>query len=309
MDVTLLDIPEARTVDLDGPVFYREWPGPEGLTFVCVHGLGGSSINWLAVAPELSARGRVLAPDLAGFGQTPRGSRSSRMSANRRLVSEFIEAMTDGPVVIVGNSMGGTLSLLQAAYEPRSVAGVVLTNPALPLLQPGRASALVVWAFAMYQIPRVGEWFVRERTRRLGAEKLVRQTFELCSADPSSIPDEVIEAHVETIRLRADDPDAIPAFLEAARSLIQLAARRRFGRAVMDRVEAPLLLLHGGRDRLVPVEHARGAARTHPSWRLVVFDDLGHVPMLEAPDRWVEEVGRWLDEVVGPGVTGSQRTA
>ena len=62
-----LGLPEARWADVDGPVHYREWPGPEtGPTFVLVHGLGGSHLNWAAVAPGLSRRGRVIAPDLAG---------------------------------------------------------------------------------------------------------------------------------------------------------------------------------------------------------------------------------------------------
>jgi pimeloyl-ACP methyl ester carboxylesterase len=85
-----LVLPEVRTADLDGPVRYREWPGPPGPTFVCVHGLGGTHLNWLAVAPELSGRGRVIAIDLAGFGYTPRAGRSSGLPANRRLLSRFL---------------------------------------------------------------------------------------------------------------------------------------------------------------------------------------------------------------------------
>src|SRR5206468_1501811 len=63
---------DTRTVDVDGPVAYVEWPserpGGGGPTFVCVHGLGGSHVNWMLVGPRLAAHGRVLALDLAGFG-------------------------------------------------------------------------------------------------------------------------------------------------------------------------------------------------------------------------------------------------
>ena len=98
----LLDLGRSRTADLDGPVHYREWEGPRETTFVCVHGLGGSSLNWVSVAPALSRHGRVLAPDLLGFGYTPRQGRPSTLSSNQKLLSRFIRRMVAGPVVVVG---------------------------------------------------------------------------------------------------------------------------------------------------------------------------------------------------------------
>src|SRR6266496_2614192 len=209
------DLPEMRTVDLDGPVAYREWGEhrPGDPTFVCVHGLGGSHLNWMGVAPGLARTGRVLTPDLAGFGYTPRAGRSSSMAANRELLSRFIREMAEPPVVLVGNSMGGALSLIQAAYEPSSVQGLVLTSPALPWARGGMPSALVLAAFAMYRMPRLGEWFVRSRSNRLGPERLIEEGFKIVMADPKAVDPALVAAHVETARLHAEDPDAIPAFL------------------------------------------------------------------------------------------------
>ena len=62
--VTKLEVPERRALDVEGPVHYREWDGPDELTFVLVHGLGGSHLSWTSVAPQLSRHGRVLVPDL-----------------------------------------------------------------------------------------------------------------------------------------------------------------------------------------------------------------------------------------------------
>src|SRR4051794_38442277 len=83
------DLPELRVVDLDGPVAYREWgeAGDGRPTFVCVHGLGGSHLNWMGVAPGLAGIGRVLTLDLIGFGYTPRAGRSATMSSNRAMLS------------------------------------------------------------------------------------------------------------------------------------------------------------------------------------------------------------------------------
>src|SRR5262249_37385946 len=110
-------LPELRTVDVDGPVAYRQWgdddSGSDGPTFVCVHGLGGSHLNWMGVAPGLAHTGRVLALDLMGFGFPPRAGRSSSLSSNRSMLSRFIQEMAEPPVILVGNSMGAALSLLQ----------------------------------------------------------------------------------------------------------------------------------------------------------------------------------------------------
>src|SRR5436190_15516557 len=92
--------PRACSVDLDGPVWFEEWPGPPERTFVLLHGLGGSHVNWRVVAPRLARRGRVLVPDLAGFGRTPRAGRPSTVLANRRLVGRFLERCATGAVVL-----------------------------------------------------------------------------------------------------------------------------------------------------------------------------------------------------------------
>src|SRR2546421_9233646 len=124
---------ERRTADLGGPVYYLEFPGPsKGPTFVLVHGLGGSHANWLALAPMLAQRGRVLALDLPGFGLSPLAGRKATMSSSRSIIARFIQEVATTPVVLIGNSMGGALSISQAVADPDSVRGLVLIAPALP---------------------------------------------------------------------------------------------------------------------------------------------------------------------------------
>lgn len=99
---------------MGGPVHYLDFGGA-GSPVVCVHGLGGSSEDWLAMGPLLAARHRVVALDLTGFGRTPPMGRSSRVPELRRLLSDFIRHVSDEPVLLMGNSMGGLLSMVQAA--------------------------------------------------------------------------------------------------------------------------------------------------------------------------------------------------
>ena len=296
-DVTIT-LPERQNVDLDGPVSFLEWDGPSTATFVLVHGLGGSSLNWSQVGPGLSGLGRVLALDLPGFGRSPRAGRGSGLMDQRRALSRFIAQQATGTVILGGNSMGGATAMLQAAVEPDSVGGLVLTGSVYPWARGGWPHPLVITGFAAYDIPAVGDRVVEARLRHLSAERLVRMGYRMCTADPSTIPPEVTEASVALIEERAKDPDVGPAFLDAWRSMRRLGKRPDIAKRAMDAIACPVLVMHGRRDRLVPVAFAEAALRTHPAWRGRIFPDLGHLPQMEAPGRWLAEVADWYAEAL-----------
>src|ERR1051325_5990417 len=97
-----------------------------------VHGLGGNALNWMAVGPAIARTHRAMAIDLAGFGQTPLHGRSATVNANAQLVFDFIETVIGEPVVLMGNSMGGHIAILEAASHPDWVHSMVLVDPAIP---------------------------------------------------------------------------------------------------------------------------------------------------------------------------------
>jgi pimeloyl-ACP methyl ester carboxylesterase len=299
-----LGLPESRWADVGGPVHYRTWDGPAtGPTFVCVHGLGGSHLNWALVAPQLSLRGPVIALDLAGFGLTPLEGRGAGVGSNRKLLHGFLGALDMPPVVLIGNSMGGMVSLIQAAHAPEAVGSLVLVDAAFPRTRTvqGQFDPRVASLFALYSTTRVGEWFAKMRSRRLGAEGLVRETLRVAAADPAAVDPLLVQAMIEQTRRRQEFDYATTAFLEAARSIFRAQVAPGRYRALVRSVACPALLIHGARDRLVPVATAREAAAGHPNWKLVVFDDLGHIPQMEAPGRWLSAVEQWLDQLENEG--------
>jgi predicted alpha/beta-fold hydrolase len=104
----------SRWADVGGPLHYLDFGGPaEASVIVAVHGLGGSSANWAAVAaPTLTARYRLVAPDLGGFGLTRAAGRDVSVPGNRVLLHRFLQAVPSvgrGPVILMGNSMGGMI--------------------------------------------------------------------------------------------------------------------------------------------------------------------------------------------------------
>ncbi|MFL5768236.1 MAG: alpha/beta fold hydrolase [Actinomycetota bacterium] len=286
--------PEEIVLDVGGPLHASVWSGDPSGTFVCLPGLGGSAASWLAVGSGLAAHGQVMAVELPGTGRTPRNGRGSTLEEHRRVLSELI-ARQPGDVVLVGNSLGGSLALLQAATEPSSVAGLVLTDPALPWASGRFPSPIVMAGFAVYLVPGLGEWVVGRRLSGGIAERMVALGLQLCADDPASIDPVVVRAHVAIVRSMQRDPDAAAAFVASARSLLRLGMRPRRCESILAGVTAPTLLLHGAKDRFVPLRFAEAAAERHPRFELRVFRDLGHVPQLEAPDRWLSAVESWLD--------------
>ena len=296
----------SRWTDLDGPVHYLDFGGPaRGPMIVCVHGLTGAAVNWSAIAPLLTGRYRMLAPDLAGHGLTRSGGRGTDVAANRALLHRFIESVSACPVILMGNSMGGMISLLEASAAPRAVAGLILVDPALPFV-PAWPDPLVTAMFALGATPGLGR-VMMGRLGRLSAEATVAGLLSLCCADSSRVHPDVVALHVAVARQREAFVDVGRDTAVAMRSIITTAGiggGQEYRRSIRS-IACPVLLLHGDRDRLVPVSAARSAARAHPSWSLVVLPGVGHAPQLEAPWETAEAITDWL----GSGGRGAAELA
>src|SRR5450631_3041096 len=237
--------PASRWVDLGVPVHYVDHGGPaDRPLLVMVHGLGGSLVNWAALAPLLTDTCRVLALDLIGFGHTQAGTHSTSVTANQQMLQRFLSEVAGGPVILVGNSMGGLITILQAAHHPESVTAIVLIDPALPVKVGSQPDALVSAGFGMYAVPHLGRAMLRARRRGRSPEQLAGDVLRLCCVHPERVAAEVREQLLEMARARGEYPDIDNQFLGAARSMIRYLARPGSYRATMAAIRVPVLLLH-----------------------------------------------------------------
>jgi pimeloyl-ACP methyl ester carboxylesterase len=111
------------------------------------------------------------------------------------------------------------------------------------------------------------------------------------------VPAELVTEEVEQARERRSHDMVESDFLDAARSVISTVARRRRYRDRLSRLSRPVLLVHGTRDRLVPLAVARSAARANPRWTYVELHDVGHVPQLEAAEDTAWVMLDWLSSL------------
>ena len=288
--------PPSKWVDLDGPVHYLDYGGPtDGPMLLLVHGLGGSAVNWAAIAPTLAETNRVMAIDLVGFGRTETLGRPTSVHENQRLLARFIDLVIGHPVILVGNSMGGLISILLTGDRPDLVAGLVLVDPAVPVGPTARPDPLVMLMFGLYAVPAVGRLIMSRRRSVLSAEAQARAVLRLCTVDASRVPMHVLQQHLELARERDAYPNVDAELVVAARSLVLVLARRGRIESIMRAITVPVLLLHGDRDRLVPIAAARAVAAANPTWSFEVAHDVGHVPQLEVPEWTLDHITAWLD--------------
>ena len=282
-----------RTVDLDGPLHVVEHAGPaDRPPLVCVHGLGGSHANWHDLAPLLAQAHRVYAIDLPGHGRTPRGTRSAAVRANVALLDRFLTEVVGEPAVLLGNSMGATISVLAAAAAPEKVAALALIGLPMPRRLRERPDPALARQIALCAVPAIGTRALSRRRVKLGPEGLIQATLEMTTADISRVSAEM--RSLATSLAAAAGPDAEAAYLEAARSLGLLLARPAAYRAAVASVPAPAVVLQGALDRLVPATGVQQLAALQPGWQVHLLDGVGHVPQIEVPEQTADLVLGWL---------------
>jgi pimeloyl-ACP methyl ester carboxylesterase len=279
-------------------IFIRPTPtsSPDAEPALYVHGLGGSSTNWTDMAAMLAPRLAGEAIDLPGFGQagpSPDGDYS--IAAHARLVIRYLESSGRGPVHLIGNSMGGTISIVVATSRPDLVRSLTLISPAVPDRKPGKRGDP---RLAVVFLPGVGNRAM-DRVNRAPVEDRVRGVLEMCFANPSLVPPHRFQEAVDEVRSRNGMRWAGPAVVASLRSIAGTyfvgGERGIWGR--LARIGVPTLVIWGDHDRLVDVRVAARVALAIPDAKLLVLAGVGHVSQMEDPVSTAMAVAALVDSL------------
>jgi 3-oxoadipate enol-lactonase len=241
---------------------------------VLLHGFPLSRAIWETQAAALAQTARVLLPDLRGAGASsvPEGPYlMERLAAD---VAIALDALGIERAAIVGHSMGGYVALAFARMFSERVTHLALVSSRLAADAPEQAAARRELA---------------EKLERDGSIEPVVEAYLPRLFAPETLADRAGVVERAYALARRNDP------LGAAAALRGMALRAPSDDIAVE-LGVPMLLIAGGRDRLLPMEEAGAIVRAFPAGRLVVCNRSGHLPMLEEPDRVTDVLGAWLNE-------------
>jgi pimeloyl-ACP methyl ester carboxylesterase len=246
---------------------------------VFVHGLSGSWQNWLLNIPAFMETYRVIAPDLPGFGESPMPREKISIRGYARILDALLHERGVDSAVVVGNSMGGFVAAeLALSFSTRVERLVLVSAAGLSIEEYRRAPLLVgarMWAAGATWVGARGDSVVtRPRARRLGLQLIVRYPERLSPA----------------ITYELTRGAGTHGFVPAMEALLSYGFRDQLGR-----IEVPTLVVWGRNDMLVPRGDAREYVRLiGDNARRVMFEDTGHVAMIERPTRFNELLAGFL---------------
>jgi pimeloyl-ACP methyl ester carboxylesterase len=257
---------ETRVLELEG----------DGPPLVLLHGWADSADTWrhvLAAAGEHDRR--ALAVDLPGFGAADPVGRGAVLPQLDGFSAELVRWAADGDeAVLVGNSLGGVVALRAAQRAPElPVAGVVPVAPAgldMPRWFDLVERDPILRRLLALPVP-VPELLLREAVGRV--------YLTLAFAHPSAIDRKVVDAFTSHHRDRA----AVRRIMDTARRLLPELDHC----LELESVACPVLLVWGGRDRMVSPRGATRVLDALPAARLELIEDCGHCPQIEAADHLV----------------------
>jgi pimeloyl-ACP methyl ester carboxylesterase len=272
-------------VELHGHRVYFQSAG-SGPLLVLLHGITSTSEAWRDVMPALTERYTVIAPDLIGHGHSakPRGDYS--LGAYAAGIRDLLAVLGFERGSVVGHSFGGGIAMQFSYLFPEYVERMALIasgglgREVHPLL---RAATLPGSDWVLPLLAR--EWSVRagDAVRSVAAKVGIQagpDIAEFARGYASLVEDGASEAFIHTMR-SVIDPDGQRV---SALDRLYLAD------------QMPTLIIWGDADPVIPVEHGRNAHRIVEHSRYVELPGSGHWPMLDAPDRVVQELTAFMEE-------------
>lgn len=280
--------PASRYMDLgDGVrVHYRDEGNRAGPTLVLVHGFSASVHTWEPWVQRLGGEYRIISLDLPGHGLTraPEGYKAS-IDGYADIVDRVTAELGAQRFVLAGNSMGGNVAWVYALKHPERLDGLVLVDAAgWPEQYEGEDEPLV---FKVLASP-VGRALIGKMDSTEMVRGGLRAAFE---PTPDMADDAMVTRYVQMARA--------PGHRDILFSVMRGNSERPIAtKEKLAAIKTPTLIMHGDTDKLIGVEAGRKFADAIPGSTLIIYPQVGHVPMEAIADKSAADLKAWLETKV-----------
>ncbi len=263
--------------DVDGVRVHYQEKGV-GSPLILIHGFTSSTYSWKDVFEPLSKNFRVIAVDLKGFGFSSKPDGDYTRRAQAVLVGHLLDQLKIDKAWFCGHSMGGEVALNLVLQNPARVAGLILIDSAGVAVKGGGSLAP-----GYLLVPVVGRVLM---AFALTSDKLVREGLEKSFFDDSKVTAERVAYYHRPLKSRGGQLAA----LRARTQFAQLPVEAEVGR-----ITVPTLIIWGAEDELIPLEAGHKLNAAIKGSQLVVFEQCGHAPQEEMPDRALAEITKFIE--------------
>jgi len=258
-----------------GDLWVEEQGG--GPALLLLQGLGNSGWPARRIAPWFSDRRRVIAFDNRGTGRSSKSPPPDSIAQLANDAAAVLDALGVEQAHVMGHSMGGYIAQTLALQRPELVRSLLLvgTGAGVPGHEPVPAATTVIWL----------------ANAHLPGTDYARATMYLSFAEGWT------EAHSDLYEELIDERVQYPTPPECWRAQYDACVRFVKRGLPIERIDVPVLVIHGDADRVVPISNGQAIARRIPSAELVVLAGVGHYPYFEAPEAFAEAALGFLEQV------------
>ena len=243
-----------------------EGPRDDQMPLVLLHGTGSSLHTWDGLADLLKNDRRVIRFDLPGFGLTgPDPANDYALETYVQFVVDALDTLDVDRCILAGNSLGGYIAWATAVLNPARVEKLVLIDASGYNFE----SQSVPIGFRLARMPLIKN-IVQDVLPRSVVESSVNNVY----GDPSRVTPELVDRYFE-LTTREGNRDAL---VERMRQLQPGTLAER----ITD-ITQPTLILWGKKDRLIPLRYGEQFQKDIAQSKLVIWEELGHVPHEEDP--------------------------
>ena len=267
----------SKFIEIEGmPVHYQR--KGKGHPLVLVHGFSGHVWNWRGWMEHLADDYELIAMDLPGFGLTgPRPDKDYSMEVNIAFLDKFLNKIGIDCFHLAGNSMGGGIAWNYALAHPNSVKKLILIDAGGYV----KKNKETIAGFKILRYP-IFHPLITKITPRF----IIKKSLEGTYVDQSFASEPEVDRYMDMIR-RAGNRQVL---------LDRMKIPRKNRSESIKNIQHPTLILWGDKDIIISVENAKLFHRDIKNSELIIYENVGHIPMDEVGEQSAKDVKMFLEK-------------